>query len=159
GRDRAQLFFGEQGNLRPDLGVVEAVGVDMVEPAFAERRAPGALEREALALALDAGDLGSGRRPAPVHGSPRLLQLPPHTSRATVSTSSSLRRSSSRVTVCPLPPPEEKPHCGLRPSRSRSTWRAASSIRRLISSLLSNTGVFELTRPSTTDLLFRRWPS
>src|SRR3982751_3528402 len=39
-----------------------------------------------------------------------------HTSRATSTTSSSFRLVSSCVTVCPEPPPLEKPHCGDRPS-------------------------------------------
>ena len=73
--DLAQLFLGQQGNLRPHLRIVQAVDIDMVEPALVERRALGAFEGDAPALALDAGDLGARRRPAQVHGFPLWLFL------------------------------------------------------------------------------------
>src|SRR5690606_27977947 len=47
---------------------------------------------------------------------------------------------------------EEKPHCGERQSWSSGTYRDASSIRRLSSSLDSSSPVLVVTRPSTTCL-------
>src|SRR5713226_2183721 len=47
---------------------------------------------------------------------------------------------------------EAKPHCGLSASRSRGTYRAASRIRSVSSSRVSNREVFVDTRPNTTTL-------
>ena len=47
---------------------------------------------------------------------------------------------------------EEKPHWGERHSCSSGTYFAASSMRRLRSSLLSSTGLLVVTSPSTTCL-------
>src|SRR2546426_7103385 len=47
---------------------------------------------------------------------------------------------------------EAKPHCGLSPSRSRGIYRAASRIRSVSFSRLSNHEVFVDARPSTTIL-------
>src|SRR5690606_38385938 len=49
-----------------------------------------------------------------------------------------------------------KPHCGLKASWSMSTNFVASSMRRLMSSLLSRSPSFVVTRPSTTVLPFGR---
>src|SRR5262249_56017927 len=57
--------------------------------------------------------------------------------------------SSARILPSSL---EAKPHCGERQSWSRPANFAASSMRRLITSLDSSVPLFEVTRPSTTIL-------
>src|SRR5262249_32182203 len=75
----------------------------------------------------------------------------PHTSRATSTTSRSLAACCSGVSLLPGAV-LANPHYGLSASWSRSTYRAASSIRRLSSSFDSNPGSLLDTRPSTTVL-------
>src|SRR5262249_8077608 len=64
GRDLAQVFLGQQRDFRPYLRVIQPARVDPIQPALVERRLSGAFEGDALALALNGGDLGAGRRPA-----------------------------------------------------------------------------------------------
>jgi putative tricarboxylic transport membrane protein len=75
----------------------------------------------------------------------------PHTSRVTSTISRSLAISSSMVMVLP-PIPLEKPHCGLSASCSSGTNLAASSMRRLRSSLLSSLRSLVVMIPSTAIL-------
>ena len=56
GGHRPELVLGEDRNLRPFLRVVELARVDPREARAPERRAPGALDGEALAPALDGLD-------------------------------------------------------------------------------------------------------
>jgi hypothetical protein len=46
----------------------------------------------------------------------------------------------------------ENPHCGLSANCAMSTWRLASSMRRLRKSADSSSACLEATRPSTTIL-------
>ena len=77
----------------------------------------------------------------------------PHTSSAISTIMRSFAHCSSSARILPSSL-EAKPHCGDRQSWSSGTNFAASSMRRLISSLDSSVPVFEVTRPSTTFLPF-----
>src|ERR1700689_4904120 len=77
----------------------------------------------------------------------------PHTSRAVSAPRPSLASWSATVKALPSIV-EAKPHCGLRASRSRSTKAEAASMRDFSSSLLSQSGFLELTRPSKTGRSF-----
>src|SRR5262245_22251148 len=78
-------------------------------------------------------------------------QAHPHTSSATSTTRRSLAHCSSSERILPSSV-EAKPHCGERQSWSSAMNFAASSMRRLSSSLLSSAPLLEVTRPSTTIL-------
>src|SRR5207253_10571638 len=85
----------------------------------------------------------------PVENSKAKFFVHPHTLRAISTTRSSLRFWSSSLTRLPTTS-EPKPHCGLTANRSSGTYFAASSMRRLSSSIDSSSGTLVLTRPSTT---------
>src|SRR5262245_7784291 len=76
----------------------------------------------------------------------------PHTSSATSTIKRSFAHCSSSARILPSSV-EAKPHCGDRHNCSMSTYLAASSMRRLMASLLSSTPLLEVTRPSTTCFL------
>src|SRR5260370_21374026 len=81
-----------------------------------------------------------------------------HTSRATSTQRPSLAHCSSSANRLPSSV-LAKPHCGERQSCSRAANFAASSMRRLSWSLLSNAPVFDVMTPSTTCLFFGRKPN
>src|SRR5262249_24900568 len=83
---------------------------------------------------------------------------PPHTSRARPTQRASLPRSSSTESSLPSTV-EEKPHCGLTQSWSSPMYLAASSSRRLRSSVFSSVPTLDVTRPSTTRTCFGTWRS
>src|ERR1700735_2908354 len=72
---------------------------------------------------------------------------------AVSTTSLSLAHCSSSVSKFPSMV-DANPHCGLSARFSIGKWRPACSILRTRSSLLSSSGSFELTSPSTTVLFF-----
>src|SRR5262249_17268306 len=76
----------------------------------------------------------------------------PHTSSATSTIKRSFAHCSSSARILPSSV-EAKPHCGDRHNCSMSTYLAASSMRRLMASLLSSAPALEVTSPSTTCFL------
>src|SRR5207245_8541895 len=76
----------------------------------------------------------------------------PHTSSASSTIMRSFAHSSSSARMLPSSV-EAKPHCGDRQNCSSGANFAASSMRRLTSSLFSKVPLLEVTRPSTTILL------
>src|SRR4029077_12953078 len=73
----------------------------------------------------------------------------PHISYDTSTIIRSLAHCSSSASTLPSSV-EAKPHCGDNANWSSATYLVASSIRRLMASLLSSLPLFEVTRPSTT---------
>ena len=103
---------------------------------------------------------GRGARQAARRAAPRAprhhgltRRQSPQTSAAVSTTSRSLSHCCSSVIALPSTV-EEKPHCGDRQSWSTSTYRDASSMRRMSSSLVSSAPRFVVTSPSTTTLSF-----
>src|SRR4051812_41770959 len=76
----------------------------------------------------------------------------PHTSLAVSTIIRSLAHCCSSASTLPSSV-EAKPHCGERQNCSKGANFAASSMRRLMSSLRSRVPLLEVTRPSTTVLL------
>src|SRR2546422_5128814 len=85
-------------------------------------------------------------------------ESPPQTSRATDTQSASLAFCASIVSSLPSTV-DEKPHCGLTASWSMAMYFAASSSRRLRSSVFSSAPTLLVTRPSTTRTGFGTWRS
>src|SRR5437868_1535131 len=73
----------------------------------------------------------------------------PQTSRATLATSSSLRRCSSGEIRLPSIV-DANPHCGLRARRSNGIYCEASSMRCRSSAAVSSRGFLVVTKPRTT---------
>src|SRR6185312_16291949 len=94
---------------------------------------------------------GATRRTLPFQGRDKEPQRP-HTSLAISTIILSFAHCSSSARTLPSSV-EAKPHCGDRQSWSSATYLVASSMRRLIASLLSSLPDFEVTSPSTSCFL------
>src|SRR5947209_5402947 len=68
-REAAQRVLVEDRDLAPLVRIVESSEIDRLELRAPERRAPRLLDREALALSLDAPDLGARLRKLQWHES------------------------------------------------------------------------------------------
>src|SRR4029079_13441153 len=141
--------FAVSDGVQADVLLLPDDALDLAVFDFLERL------RRHLALGAPGPRLVDRFRPqqaADVVGAEWWLQaFHPHTSSAISTIMRSLAHCSSSASTLPSSL-DAKPHCGDRQSWSMGTNFAASSMRRLISSLDSSVPVFEVTRPSTTCL-------